>query len=676
MQNDPFRTFTDRREVTALFQLLRGRNPDQPWPLLPILAFIAPGGGGKSTLINYLLSQNCCLPDGQAAIPYAHIDFSQDDAPKTLLSILVTLRNLLQQHRDGQGRYLSFPRFDLGASVILSLPADGTPPLLDTKQIQQQLVAGSSLLGSLTDTGNTVADIADVIPPPLDATAKVIRALLAGLKLTTQIPVVKELVLRIESGAGWRWYQINTNDPGLRAQAGISNMLLRLQFLSTPGNPGRDYLSKDVLTAALLADIRDALGSGRVWSKTSNVVLFLDGFQSLLQNADKAGIILLERLALSEQRKRGENDPLLIVLGSQQRVLQHPQVPQKVMTGQLQPILTMQEASAHAKSVYQDWQQHLPADKRALRLSDMCLEVSLHGFELADTHDYLARVSNQQQVLTDSNRVQAIYSATLGHPFSLALIAAALLEAQMRGGDVSIEKVWDVLVSPERAPGHEDETIGAYLLSLFLQQLPSEEQSELVFCAAPRTLDAATLRAVLQLPSDIKARERLQHYRQLTFMRILDEERIVFHRIVRTLLLQQLVPDDLPDSDYYSTHSRLREHFHKRVANLRNQQSTPSVIEAMRRASVEEVYHSLALGDPEPTIYLALLALKNDPDLWEQLQEAVEQAPKGLMPAETKQRAGAALSRASQSQDPRDEVTAVILYTWLGGNIPVPVATV
>ncbi len=668
MQNDPFRTFTDRREATELFKLLRGRDDKKPWPLLPILAFIAPGGGGKSTLINYLLAQ-CCLPDGRAAIPYAQLDFSQPDAPKTLLAILVTIRNQLQQHLDGQGHYMTFPRFDLGASIILSHPVDGTPPLLDPKQIQKQLVADSALLGSLIGAGNAAADIAGVIPLPLNtATATVIRALLAGLKLTTHIPAVQNLVTRIESGPGWRWYQANTTDPGLRAKVGIDKVLLRLQFLSTPGNPGRDYLIKDVLPAALIADIREAMESGRVWSKTGNVVLFLDGFQSLLQNADKAGIILLERFALSEQRKRGENDPLLIVLGSQQRVLQYPQVPQKVMTGQLQPINTILEASAHAKSVYQDWQTHLPPDKHPLRLSDMYLEVWLDGFGLTDTHDYLSRVSNQQRALTDSNRVQAIYLATLGHPFSLALIAAAILEAQIRGGDVSIEKVWDAFVSPERAPGHEDETIGAYLLSLFLQQLPRKEQDDLMFCAASRTLDAATLRAALQLPSDIEARERLNRYRQLAFMHVIDAERIVFHRIVRTLLLQQLVSNVSPDSDYYSTHSRLRDHFHKCVANLRTQQSTPAVIEAIRRASMEEVYHSLALGNPELAIYLALLTLKDDPDLWEQLHEAVEQAPKGLMSAETKQRAEAALNRAEQS---RTHMMKLLLSFFIHGLVEI-----
>jgi hypothetical protein len=51
MSKDRLETFTDRREAIALFDHLRGRNPEKPWSLLPILAFIAPGGSGKSTLI-------------------------------------------------------------------------------------------------------------------------------------------------------------------------------------------------------------------------------------------------------------------------------------------------------------------------------------------------------------------------------------------------------------------------------------------------------------------------------------------------------------------------------------------------------------------------------------------------------------------------------------------------
>ena len=50
MLKNQLETFTDRHEAIALFDRLRGRDPEKPWPLLPILAFIAPGGSGKSTL--------------------------------------------------------------------------------------------------------------------------------------------------------------------------------------------------------------------------------------------------------------------------------------------------------------------------------------------------------------------------------------------------------------------------------------------------------------------------------------------------------------------------------------------------------------------------------------------------------------------------------------------------
>jgi hypothetical protein len=54
MALDQLATFTDREDAIALFQLLRGRNRDKPWPLLPILMFLAPGGSGKSLLLKRL----------------------------------------------------------------------------------------------------------------------------------------------------------------------------------------------------------------------------------------------------------------------------------------------------------------------------------------------------------------------------------------------------------------------------------------------------------------------------------------------------------------------------------------------------------------------------------------------------------------------------------------------
>ena len=48
MQNNRLETFTNRREAIALFEYLRKNDPNKPWPLLPILRFIAPDGGGKS----------------------------------------------------------------------------------------------------------------------------------------------------------------------------------------------------------------------------------------------------------------------------------------------------------------------------------------------------------------------------------------------------------------------------------------------------------------------------------------------------------------------------------------------------------------------------------------------------------------------------------------------------
>src|SRR5438876_6197623 len=101
MPGDPLGTFTDRREAIALFDHLRSRHPDKPWPLLPILVFVAQGGSGKSTLIEYLRAKRCILSEQLATLPYARLDFTLPDAPKDVLSILIAIRNQLQQHDDG-----------------------------------------------------------------------------------------------------------------------------------------------------------------------------------------------------------------------------------------------------------------------------------------------------------------------------------------------------------------------------------------------------------------------------------------------------------------------------------------------------------------------------------------------------------------------------------------------
>jgi hypothetical protein len=185
MQNDLSKTFTNRREATALFQFLRGRDPNQPW--LPILALISPAGGGKSTLINHLVVTKCCLPDGRPILPYAYIDFTLARTPKKLFPILVALRNQLKQLQDDLGKHLTFPRFDLGAAIALAAPMDGNLPVLTQDEAQRSLIAGTGLLQSLGEWGNVI-DVAAPFIPPLEAVAKFIPAFLTCMRLAMRIP--------------------------------------------------------------------------------------------------------------------------------------------------------------------------------------------------------------------------------------------------------------------------------------------------------------------------------------------------------------------------------------------------------------------------------------------------------------------------------------------------------
>src|SRR5207248_1927087 len=101
MLNDELTGFVDRHEAIELFNLFRSRNPNESWPLMPILAFLGAGGSGKSNLMKHLLDTECTLPNGYSAtMPYAYLDFTQPGTEQDLLSILDRLRHQLVGHRD------------------------------------------------------------------------------------------------------------------------------------------------------------------------------------------------------------------------------------------------------------------------------------------------------------------------------------------------------------------------------------------------------------------------------------------------------------------------------------------------------------------------------------------------------------------------------------------------
>jgi hypothetical protein len=189
--------------------------------------------------------------------------------------------------------------------------------------------------------------------------------------------------------------------------------------------------------------------------------------------------------------------------------------------------------------------------------------------------------------------------------------------------------------------------------------LEEPERDDLIFCAVPRSLDVGVLRATLQLPTDVEARERWERYARFTFTTTIERDRLVLHPLVRTLLLRDIPQDEQPGSDYYQVHQRLRTYFQQRKTEQGQQKSIDW------QAAVEEAYHALALGDPEPAIVLGILTQYTIPTAWELLMEAVEQAPTALMPSNIEHVASSALTQARKDHEVQANVIALVLYKWL-----------
>jgi hypothetical protein len=650
MLNTQSGVFTNRREAIALFNILRGRDPRRPWPLLPLLVLTAPPGGGKSALFDYLRAQKCC-PDGDPALPYAYLDFTQPHTPKSILHILVALRNQLQRQSDGSARNLVFPRFDLGAAIALAAPLIETLPPTNLHELEICLSESVPLFNALHR-----------LKTPLESVVPAIPYLLEAAIWPADLRPLQSILQRLDKEPGWRWYRDCTSDPGLRGARTIQEVLARLQVLSTLESQERDYLIEELLSAALIDDLLDGLVMREnlyCWDKTTNVVIFLDGFEALLEKSNNRGYRLLEILALAEQRLRSEGDPLLLVVGTRKPLFAEEQAEEEATPEeQTAPIL----ARRYARRRLREWLLRLPEEKSTIQLRDLALPLRLPELGARGARDYLAKLDEQRgtTVFADEGLVKAICQLTYGQPLCLALAAAAALEAASLGQPLDPAELREALQSDALVFGQSDELL-AYLLDLFLRQLPQHEQRQMVFSAAPRLLDAPTLRAVLNISGEAEAAERWEYFRRLPFMRALNSEQIAFHPLVRACLLKRLHPQRNPQSEYYQTHSRLRAHF-IRFASVT--EMYPGGLNS-EQAQIEAAYHALALGQPDLAIALALAAQQSQSAYWGPLLEAVAQAPGDLMALETEQRASSAVNRARQHHDIQDVITALVLYHWL-----------
>ncbi len=304
MMNDNLNTFTNRQEIIALFQQLYKRDPRQPLPLLPILLFLAPAGGGISTLIDFLVERSA------STLTYTHIDFAQDSNAVTLPELLQNICDQLQRSDNPQLKKLIFPRSELAISAMLE-PITDTRPREMRKQIEQKVSKGLPVYEHIDD----LLDALSNWPPPVTLLLVLCKWLLKGLE--KRFLPLRELMW----GPAVKWYKESYRHLQLRSSSDTIDIFMRMRQWYRPGESMEHHqIIEQLLVDAFLEDLREAFDkqrTKRAAERTAFVVLFFDSIDVALQHS--SGQILLKLLL--ESRMKGNTDPLQVILGSHQRLL-------------------------------------------------------------------------------------------------------------------------------------------------------------------------------------------------------------------------------------------------------------------------------------------------------------------------------------------------------------------
>lgn len=654
MIKDPLNLFAGRQEAIALFEKLCERQGGESWSLLPILSLVGPSGYGKSLFIQNLYFYYCNTP----SLPHISLDFGERDAPHDLLNILGTLRNRLCRQRDANGHPFAFPRFDiLYARLKRSEGQEG-----------ERVDEMQELFDEFSDVIGLVGNVHFLL-----------GLLLLVLKFVVRLPplyaVVRWVVAwayqRAGSQAQWRWYQDQVRkfrELNLPANASMSKIRERLNEMCTIGGPEREFLIEQILPKAFLADLRYGASdteSAMLLSGPRYTVIFLDSFEVLLRSAESTARHLLEALALNEYRKRGESDPLLLIVGSEDRL---PDMSREQLNRHFPPKVdtTGQSVQERTKALYEAWMRQLPPQggRRTLRLRDIYLPLPLSTLVLDGTRDYLLRLDQHNETATFVNEalIEDIHRVTQDYPIFLERVAAAL-QTSMQHTSSSIRAIKALFDS------EQGEQLVDRLLALHCKQV---EERVFMLGAIPRTLTPELLRLVLEqtYPGPVDANtlnDEWRRYRHLPFLLASeDKQHVTFVPGIRALFLckLQIITREF-DSDYTSMHQRLYNYFQGRIDQSLQAKRTKNQQDVLERS-----YHALALGDYRSVIQLAVDAQRDDPPLWEELLKVIAQAPTEKLPqSEIEQQAAQELYQAQQhagtAQAVSEAVRAIVLYTWL-----------
>jgi ABC-type branched-subunit amino acid transport system substrate-binding protein len=639
MIKDQLDLFADHQEAIALFERACERKAGEPWSLLPIFSLVGPAGFGKSLLIRHLYFHYCNTP----FLPHASLDFGRPNAPHDLLNILGALRNNLRRQRDEHGHTLTFPRFDIIYARLKRSEGLEDDDLDETEE----------LFGDFNDLIGLVGNIHVVL-----------GFLLFAVKLIARIPVLRDILRRLvesayESRKGkpqWRWYQDQTRrflELNLSHDAPIGKILRRLNEMCVMGGPEREFLIEQILPKAFLADLRYGDHDNEAIMLQQGprcIVIFMDSFEVLMRSAESTARQLLGTLALNEYRKRGESDPLLLVVGSEERLPdmsreqlnQHFPAPADPDTGSV---------LERTRAFYDEWQElHHSQDRHRLRLRDCYFPIPLSNFTLDATRDYLLMLDqyNETAVFSNEALIEDIHQATQGYPIFLERVGTAMQISMQhpRYAITDTESLFD---------SEQGEQVIDRLLALYCKQI---DERRFMISAVPRSLTSDLLGVVLDLPDKATLNTEWQRYQQLAFvLSSEDKQRATFLPGVRAIFLRKLqLTAREADSDYLRIHQRLYDYF------TRRSEQNPHLKQVMP----ERAYHALALGNYQLVVQMAIDAQKHESELWKNLLQVIAEAPTQTLPRQQVEREAAeTLYRVRQQATAAEAVRAIVLYTWL-----------